>query len=191
MNIAIIDCWSSAVCKISEVVTELWSQNEVILMKDLCDDSWVCKYNFDAYDWIIISWSPITLSLENRDKYLKMFPFIKLMKKPIFGICFGHQVIAHTFWASYSNWDFIDWLHPINLLIENHLFHWTENRIFYQNHEQQVWVPKDFTLIANSETCKNEAMEHKSDMIHSVQFHPERSWEEWKIIIQNFLNLCA
>ena len=190
MKIAIIDCGSDAVCKISQVVSELWVENDVILMKDLCDDDCVCKYDLSIYSGIIISGSPITLTVENRDKYLKMFPFIKIMEIPVFGICFGHQVIAHTFWAGYTNWEFIRWYFPINLLEENHLFTWTRERIFKQNHEQQVTLPTDFKLIANSDTCENEAMEHVSDQIHSVQFHPEWSGEEWKIVIHNFLKLC-
>lgn len=190
MKIAIIDCGSHTVCKISNVVSELWVENDVILMKDLCDESGSCKYNFESYDGIIISGSPITLTVENREKYLKMFPFIKTMKTPIFGICFGHQVIAHTFWAGYCNWDFVKWYFPVNVLEENHLFTWTVERIFRQNHEQHVEVPTDFRLIANSDTCKNEAMEHISEQIHSVQFHPESSGEDGKTLINNFLEMC-
>jgi len=191
MKIAIIDCWSDAVCKISNVVSELWAENDVILMKDLCDNEWLCKHDLSGYSGIIISGSPITLTVENRDKYLRMFPFIKTMELPVFWICFGHQVIAHTFWAWYCNWEFIKWYFPVNLLEkDNHLFAWTTERVFKQNHEQHVEVPAGFRLIANSDTCKNEAMEHISDQIHSVQFHPESSWEDGKMVINNFLKLC-
>jgi len=52
----------------------------------------------------------------------------------------------------------------------------------WQNHGLQVeGVPEGFKLLATSYLCKNQMMVKRSDnqLIYSVQFHLEKSFEEW------------
>lgn len=189
--IAIIACWSDKVQDISEIVTDLWFENEIFLMQDLLHKKWLCRWDFEKFDGIIISWSPLTLSVENRDKYLKLFPFIWEIRTPILWICFGHQVIGHTFWSIYCNGNFVDGQNRIQLLNRGEsLFKWVRKKIFFENHQQQITLPRDFKLLAYSENCQNEAMKHKDKEIYGVQFHPELSWSSWKKVIENFLSIC-
>lgn len=79
----------------------------------------------------------------------------------------------------------------------------------WQNHGVQVaGVPLGFTLLATSYLCKNQMMVNRSEgqLIYSVQFHLEKSFEDWsknptrwehpnesrdgRILFENFLNLA-
>ena len=79
----------------------------------------------------------------------------------------------------------------------------------WQNHGVQViGVPYDFKLLATSYLCKNQMMVKHSDgqMIYCVQFHLEKSFEDWsknptrwehpnesrdgRILFENFLKLA-
>jgi GMP synthase-like glutamine amidotransferase len=79
----------------------------------------------------------------------------------------------------------------------------------WQNHGVQVvGVPDGFKLLATSYLCKNQAMVKRSDgqLIYSVQFHLEKSFEDWsknptrwehpnesrdgRILFENFLRLA-
>lgn len=79
----------------------------------------------------------------------------------------------------------------------------------WQNHGLQVeGLPEGFKLLATAYLCKNQMMVKRSDgqMIYSVQFHLEKSFEEWsknptrwhhpiesrdgRILFENFLKLA-
>ena len=79
----------------------------------------------------------------------------------------------------------------------------------WQNHGLQLdRVPEGFTLLATSYLCRNQMMSKRSDdqMIYSVQFHLEKSFEDWhknptrwehpnesrdgRILFENFLRLA-
>nr|MDQ3816924.1 gamma-glutamyl-gamma-aminobutyrate hydrolase family protein [Acidobacteriota bacterium] len=63
----------------------------------------------------------------------------------------------------------------------------------WQSHYEEVKeLPREFEITASSETCRIEAMRHRSRPLFTVQFHPELFDEEHpqgKIILENFLNL--
>jgi GMP synthase (glutamine-hydrolysing) len=79
----------------------------------------------------------------------------------------------------------------------------------WQNHGLQLdRVPEGFTLLATSYLCRNQMMSKRSDdqLIYSVQFHLEKSFEDWhknptrwehpnesrdgRILFENFLRLA-
>ncbi len=79
----------------------------------------------------------------------------------------------------------------------------------WQNHGLQLdRIPEGFTLLATSYLCRNQMMVRRSDtqMIYAVQFHLEKSFEDWnksrtrwehpnesrdgRILFENFLNLA-
>jgi GMP synthase-like glutamine amidotransferase len=86
-----------------------------------------------------------------------------------------------------------------------------------ENHKLRVWqnhglqldrIPEGFTLLATSIQCRNQMMAKRSDgqLIYSVQFHLEKSFEDWhknptrwehpnesrdgRILFENFLRLA-
>ena len=190
--IAIIDCGSNRVCDISRIVGELWYENEVFLMQDLLQKKWLCKWDFSRFDGIIISGSPLTLTNENKEAYLKLFPFIGEIESPILWICFGHQMIGHVMGTKYCIGDMIKWDNEIHIINKKEpLFAGIKTgSLFRESHEQHIMLPPDFILLADSDNCRNEAMKHKSKPIYWVQFHPEISGEVGKKLIGNFLEKC-
>lgn len=165
-------------------------------MKDLLHKKWLCKSDLEGFNGIIFSGSPITLvcedrkTCENRDEYLELFPFIKEIQTPILGICFGHQVIGHTFGSWYYVDEFINGDNTIEVVEPNILFKGIKDLVFQENHEQHITVPDDFILLAKSANCQNESMKHKDKDIFWVQFHPEISGKSGKKLLENFLKIC-
>jgi len=194
--IAIIDCGDTRSCDISRIAGELGYENEVFLMKDLLNKKWLCLPDLENFNGIIFSGSPITLTCEDkktcedRNEYLELFPFIKEIHTPVLGICFGHQVIGHSFGSHYHVGEFINGKRQVEVVSPNILFEWITDLTFHQNHEQHITLPDDFMLLAKSDTCENESMKHKDKDIYGVQFHPEVSGDSGKKLIQNFLNIC-
>jgi len=45
-------------------------------------------------------------------------------------------------------------------------------------------------LIASSDACVNEVMQHKTKKIFGVQFHPEVSGNHGRVMIENFVKIA-
>jgi GMP synthase (glutamine-hydrolysing) len=57
-----------------------------------------------------------------------------------------------------------------------------------EDHCESISIPEGFELLASSDECINEAMQHKDKMIYGLQFHPEVSGNFGRVIIENFVN---
>ena len=116
------------------------------------------------------------------------YRFVKIVDKsdPIFD---GNEDQSSGMWQDYTK--------------EDHILR------VWQNHGVQVeGVPEGFKLLATSYLCKNQMMVKRSDgqMIYCVQFHLEKSFEDWsknptrwehpnesrdgRVLFENFLELA-
>ena len=59
-----------------------------------------------------------------------------------------------------------------------------------ENSSETVSIAPGFQLVASSDSCVNEIMQHKEKAIFGVQFHPEVSGNHGSILIENFVNHC-
>ena len=59
-----------------------------------------------------------------------------------------------------------------------------------EDHCETISIPQGFELVASSDACVNEAMQHKERAIFGVQFHPEVSGNHGRILIENFIKVC-
>ena len=88
--------------------------------------------------------------------------------KPIYGICFGHQMMAHTYggWAEKADKGFClgerQFRASDGSTITSHVSH----------QDQVVELPSGATVIAGSEYCPVAALEYDYPAL-STQFHPE------------------
>lgn len=182
--IAIIDCGSIWIENIKLSVQKSGYDSGVIQMND------IKKTNLEKFSGIIISGRPTLLTQENISEFLDLFDFIKTTKIPVLGICFGHQIIGLVYGATIQVGSSIDKMENIQIIGEDKLFNSIENTSFFQeSHAEFITLPKDFILLAKSESCENEAMKHKDKSIYSTQFHPEVSGEEGQKLLDNFLSL--
>ncbi|MBT7903267.1 C26 family cysteine hydrolase domain-containing family [Candidatus Woesearchaeota archaeon] len=139
---------------------------------------------------IVISGSPVMIG-KHILEYKKKFAFLKKIKIPIFGICFGHQVVGVVFGSKVSTGNEIKCWETINILKKRKLFlNLNKQEKLKQDHREQITLPKNFELLAKSKSSNVEAMKHKTKEIYGVQFHPEISGDIGKKIMKNFYEIC-
>jgi len=135
------------------------------------------------------------------------------LRLPILGICFGHQLIAKAFGSEVIRGQrmvgFANIVKIKDSPIFNNLPQSWRSPIYHQ--DRVSFVPEDFELIATSDYCEIQAMQHSKLPIWTVQFHPEIDFganqffadpvEEWndeaafesgpnKQLIDNFIDVC-
>jgi len=149
-------------------------------------------------DAVILTGSSFMLT--KPDTRLVFAPEIELAKTlriPLLGICFGHQLIGTAFGSRVVDLgESIRDIKQIRLLSKDPVFQGLPETVnVAESHRQALdSVPDGFRLLAESTTCKVEAISGQNRMVYGFQFHPERSDDvnPWgRMIIQNFLRLAA
>ena len=117
------------------------------------------------------------------------------IRMPLLGVCYGHQMIAHTFGAKVEKGKSAEYgLGEIEIDEEDALFKGVPKRIraWVSHFDEAKGLPKGFAGLAHSESCAIEAMRHTERPIFSDQFHPE-VWhtEHGEDILRNFLESPA
>ncbi|MEW5997030.1 MAG: gamma-glutamyl-gamma-aminobutyrate hydrolase family protein [Candidatus Micrarchaeota archaeon] len=184
--ICIIDCGTSWLEEIKKNLIGLGYSFRVIGLDGIKG----CR--FESFSGIIISGAPILLTKVDLQKYLKLFGFVKTVKVPILGICFGHQIIGLEYGSGISIGKLINKKERIEINRDDELWRGVKNRsLFREEHSEHITLPDRFYLLAKSESCDNEAMKHKEKRIYGVQFHPEVSGSSGKMLLENFLSPCS
>jgi GMP synthase (glutamine-hydrolysing) len=140
---------------------------------------------------IVISGAPILITEVDPAPYLTQLDWLKEIQIPVFGICFGHQILGLLHGASAARQrEDRDW-QEIEALEEHPLFSKLPTTFeMMEDHCESISVPAHFQLLATSDTCVNEAMYHKEKPLFGVQFHPEVSGNQGTLIIENFVDIC-
>jgi GMP synthase (glutamine-hydrolysing) len=136
--------------------------------------------------------------LQNKGVYSEYDAEVDLIMKsnvPVLGICFGHQLIGKAFGANIGSLSkFLDEPQNIKVLEPNEILKsWNigDKLRVYQSHEDFVEnAPPQFIRLAESESCRIEAMKHETRPIYGIQAHIERATEDDSDgyqIIRNFL----
>jgi GMP synthase (glutamine-hydrolysing) len=198
MKTLIINCYRELPDKKIKNYYELianFSPYDVVYDKDV-------KKNFKINDYnaVIISGSEDCIS---KEKYFKNFlKFLKNIKTPLLGICYGHQIMAKAFGVEIIHGlEKIIKPYPKNpeevfIINKDEIFHGLDNKInVYESHKEYVDPINlrkfGFKLLANSKSCPVEAIKHFKKPLYGVQFHIERSGETGKKIIQNFFEFVV
>jgi len=182
--ILIIDCGSQKTPSIESCVDEFMDFT-TIPFSELSNEHLSNKKG------IVISGAPLLITEINMQPYLEKAKCLLETNIPIFGICFGHQLIGilHGAFGSRMKED-RDW-QLIEFFEESLIWDKLPKEVeMMQDHCESISIPKDFILIASSDVCVNEAMQHVSKPIYCVQFHPEVSGNHGKIIFENFIKIC-
>ena len=141
---------------------------------------------------IIISGAPILVTEENMEPYIASSNWIKTTNIPLLGICFGHQLIGIQFGSIAKKMKEDREMSEIEIFESSPIFSRLPRVIQMQeDHCEFISVPNHFKLLASSDNCFHEAMQHEEKVIFGIQFHPEVSGNHGSMIIENFLKLCV
>lgn len=168
---------------IKKILSEMKPHIDTGEWRKIFDDS-----DIEKYDAVIISASPKGNNANFEDR-IKSFQWVKTTKKPVLGICAGHHFIGYIFGSQLiGNKEMENGILPVQIKTDDPIFksHMNEIKV-EQHHNDSITLPNEFELLANSDTCKVQAMRHKKKPIYSVQWHAERSNPE---IIKNFIAIA-
>jgi anthranilate synthase component 2 len=187
MKTVIIDNYDSFTYNLSHLVKELGAE-VCVVRNDRFDLD-----DIDAFDKIILSPGPgipseAGLLLDVIRRYAG--------RKPILGVCLGHQAIGEAFGGTLENLSevFHGVATPCHIIAEDPLFKGIAPD--FEVGRYHSWVvsrenfPDCLEITAVSDEGQVMALRHRTMEIHGIQFHPESVLTpEGRIIIQNFLAL--
>ncbi|NRA10676.1 MAG: hypothetical protein HRT57_01820 [Crocinitomicaceae bacterium] len=183
--ILVIDCGSDTTTNIAHIVDDYCDVKSVPLLDLKIDE------DLKEIKGVIISSGSILLTEVDPDRYLEKLEWIKETELPVLGINLGHVLIGLLFggYASRTrnngDWETIEAYE--DCILFNRLPNEIEAR---ENSSETVSIAPEFQLVASSDGCVNEVMQHKEKAIFGVQFHPEISGNHGAILIENFVNHC-
>ena len=131
-----------------------------------------------------------------KDKLGNCADFLDKADFPILGICAGHQFMGRHFGGEVSPAK-IPEFGKIELEIlqeDDAIFNGLPKKsIVWLSHNDEITVlPKDFKHLAESKSCKIQAMKHRNKPFYGLQFHPEVEHTEYgEQIFQNFVKICT
>lgn len=185
MKLLILDNYDSFTYNIVHAVRELGIEPCVVRNDRISPE------DVDAFDKIIISPGPgIPSEAGILPELLKRYAG----KKPILGICLGHQAIGECFGAKLENLE--DVYHGVQteavITEKDYIFDGMGLRFPVGRYHSWIVSEEDFpdALIVTSRDSEGRimSMRHRSMDIHGVQFHPESLLTPDGIkIISNFL----
>ncbi len=184
-KVIIIDCGSD---KVSELIKQIESLDYTIETIKLRDGN---HFPFEQAHSVIISGGPhlFTDSPATHQSLMADFEFLKNLELPTLGICLGHQALAITFGGrAYRDIERRE-TEIIRVLHQHFLFEGLPvNPAFIEDHCEGIWPSKKMKVLADSEFYETEAIEILHRPMVGIQFHPETSGENGKILINNFLS---
>ncbi len=187
MKIVIIDNYDSFTYNLSHLVKELGAEVTVVR-----NDQFALP-ELEAYDKIILSPGPGIPSEAGL-----LLDVIKTYagKKPILGVCLGHQAIGECFGAQLTNLSEV--FHGVategTQFGNDPIFAGLPQRITMGRYHSWVvskdGLPSCLEITAESDEGQIMALRHREYDIHGIQFHPESVLTpEGRKIIENFIAL--
>lgn len=187
MKIVIIDNYDSFTYNLSHLVKELGAEVTVVR-----NDQFALP-ELEAYDKIILSPGPGIPSEAGL-----LLDVIKTYagKKPMLGVCLGHQAIGECFGAQLTNLSEV--FHGVategTQFGNDPIFAGLPQRITMGRYHSWVvskdGLPSCLEITAESDEGQIMALRHKEYDIHGIQFHPESVLTpEGRKIISNFIAL--
>lgn len=119
----------------------------------------------------------------------KLPDFIKSLKIPILGICYGMQALADAWSGEVTPSEAREYGHTqLQVKVENPLLPLGDHQVWMSHGDQITKLPDGFISLASSANTPIAAMGNLDRRIYGVQFHPEvKHTEIGTAIIQNFL----
>lgn len=185
MKIVIIDNYDSFTYNLSHLLKELGAEVDVVR-----NDKFELK-DLEQYDKIVLSPGP---GIPSEAGLLLEVIRTYAGRKPILGVCLGHQAIGEVFGASLENLKEV--YHGVQTegtqMGNDYIFDGLPERVMMGRYHSWVVakdsVPECLEVTAMSDDGEIMAMRHRQYNIHGIQFHPESVLTpEGKTIVGNFL----
>lgn len=185
MKIVIIDNYDSFTYNLSHLLKELGADVTVVR-----NDKFELK-DLEQYDKIVLSPGP---GIPSEAGLLLEVIRTYAGRKPILGVCLGHQAIGEVFGASLENLkEVYNGVQTEGTQLGNdYIFDGLPERVMMGRYHSWVVakdsVPECLEVTAMSDDGEIMAMRHRQYDIHGIQFHPESVLTpEGKTIVGNFL----
>ena len=187
MKTVIIDNYDSFTYNLAHLVKALGAEVTVLRNDQFSIDA------LEAYDKIILSPGPGIPSEAGL-----LLDVIKTYagRKPMLGVCLGHQAIGEAFGAQLENLSevFHGVATPAHIVADDPIFCGLPKTFTVGRYHSWVvatdQLPDSLTVTAVSDEGQIMALRHKEYDIHGIQFHPESVLTpEGSIIIKNFIDL--
>lgn len=185
MKIVIIDNYDSFTYNLSHLLKELGADVTVVR-----NDKFELN-DLEQYDKIVLSPGP---GIPSEAGLLLEVIRTYAGRKPILGVCLGHQAIGEVFGASLENLKEV--YHGVQTegtqMGNDYIFDGLPERVMMGRYHSWVVakdsVPESLEVTAMSDDGEIMAMRHRQYDIHGIQFHPESVLTpEGKTIVGNFL----
>lgn len=125
-----------------------------------------------------------------------LLEFLAANRKPLLGVCYGHQALAAAFGA-WVRRDLASHLgeETVRIAAGGGIFSgFPASFPMHESHEEIVVrdpaLKRNFALLAESGSGLVEAIAHRERPLFGVQFHPERSGELGVRLLANFLRIA-
>lgn len=187
-KIVIVDNYDSFTYNLAHLVKELGAEvtvlrNDVFQLEVL-----------QQYDGIILSPGP---GIPSEAGLLLDVIHTYAGKKPMLGVCLGHQAIGEAFGAKLTNLSTV--FHGVatscHRIADDPIFDGIENDFTIGRYHSWVvdtaQLPDCIEVTATSDEGQIMALRHREHNIHGIQFHPESVLTpEGSRMISNWLSLC-
>ena len=187
MKTVIIDNYDSFTYNLAHLVKALGAEVTVLRNDQFSIEA------LEAYDKIILSPGP---GIPSEAGLLLDVIKTYASRKPMLGVCLGHQAIGEAFGAQLENLSevFHGVATPAHIVADDPIFCGLPKTFTVGRYHSWVvatdQLPDCLTVTAVSDEGQIMALRHKEYDIHGIQFHPESVLTpEGSIIIKNFIDL--
>ena len=185
-KIVIIDNYDSFTYNLSHLVKEQGAEVQV-----LRNDQFELRA-LEAYDKIILSPGP---GIPSEAGLLCDVIRTYVGRKPILGVCLGHQAIGEVFGARLENLTqvFHGVATPCQIVTDDPIFEGLERTITVGRYHSWVVATEELPVCLEVTALSDEgqimALRHRQYDVHGIQFHPESVLTpEGRTIIKNFIS---
>lgn len=116
------------------------------------------------------------------------------LKIPIFGICYGWQLMAYILGGIVKNTAKEYGPQTVNISKPDGIFHLPKNkfRIIVSHGDTVTKLPNGFSAVASTESVKFTAVANEKRKLYGVHFHPEADHTEYgSLLLKNFaVDIC-